>query len=159
MLKRWLKRAAIAVVLLAVAGVLALGGTGTGHPMVFPIQRSLDWRIYPLTTFSFADGLFVTMAETRYLDAVSRRIARIGGVPVAEALEMDSSIRCPHGWTSRRSSAWGFQTGSGTRSCDRPPPAHAEFTLLHGGSGLAASAEAGAWPAFDREANYCAARR
>jgi tetratricopeptide (TPR) repeat protein len=69
---------------LELIGLLAPASLGTGHTMIVPVQRPLDWRMVPLSTYLFADGLFVTAAADPSL--VGARVEAIGGVPSAEAL-------------------------------------------------------------------------
>lgn len=72
---------------LELIGLLASGRQGTGHTMIIPLQRALDWRFYPLATYLFDDGLFVTLAADAHRDLVGARIRAIGGVPTEAALE------------------------------------------------------------------------
>jgi len=71
---------------MALVEVLASGGPGTGHTLVVPLQRALDWRHYGLAFYDFADGLHVVTAAARHGELEGAKVLAVGGVDAAEAL-------------------------------------------------------------------------
>ena len=71
---------------MAVLEVVASGGPGTGHTLVVPLQRALDWRHYGLAFWDFADGLYVVHTAARLAPLAGAKVLAVGGVAAAEAL-------------------------------------------------------------------------
>lgn len=73
--------------ILELMGIAALPGTGIGHTGIPPMQRPLDWRFYPIYTWLFDDGPWITLAGAGAEEALGARILAVGGRPVEEILE------------------------------------------------------------------------
>ena len=87
---------------MALLRVLAAGGPGTGHTMVVPLQRALDWRHYGLAFYDFADGLHVVAAAARHGPLAGARVLAVGGVEPAEALaRLAPYVAADNEWTRR----------------------------------------------------------
>ena len=72
---------------MALLEVFASGGPGTGHTLVVPLQRALDWRLYGLVFWEFDDGLHVVDADATSEDLVGARVLELGGVDPRQALD------------------------------------------------------------------------
>lgn len=60
---------------------------GDGHTRLIPLfEPSLKFRLFPLKTYWFKEGIFVQAADKTYADAVGGRVVAIGGVPVEQVV-------------------------------------------------------------------------
>jgi len=68
--------------------ILALPGPRDGHTGIYPLDPShaRPLNLYPLRLYDFADGLHVVAAQPAEL--VGRRVAAIGGVPIARVVQL-----------------------------------------------------------------------
>jgi len=73
--------------ILALMGIAALPGAGTGHTGIAPFQRPLDWGMYPYFVWRFDDGAWITLAGAGAEDALGAEILAVGGRPVDELFE------------------------------------------------------------------------
>lgn len=60
--------------------------SGAGHTGVFPLQRPVDWEIYPFYAYLFDDGLWITVAGAGAEEALGSEVLAVGGRPVEELL-------------------------------------------------------------------------
>ncbi|MGH9947977.1 MAG: S41 family peptidase [Pyrinomonadaceae bacterium] len=58
-----------------------------GHTrLIPPFEPSLKFRLFPLKTYFFKEGVFIQAADKTYVNAVGGRIVSIGGVPVEQVV-------------------------------------------------------------------------
>ncbi len=60
---------------------------GDGHTRLIPLfEPSLKFRLFPLKTYWFKEGIFVQAADKAYADAVGGRIVAIDGTPIEQVV-------------------------------------------------------------------------
>lgn len=122
--------------LLGLMDAMALpAASGAGHTGVFPLQRPVDWELYPFYAYRFDDGLWITLAGAGAEEALGAQVLAVGGRPVEELLaaaapsvSADNAVGREHrlaGWLSLA----GFLGGLGVTEGDGA----VELRLRHDG--------------------------
>ena len=54
------------------------------HTTIVPFQPAIDWHFYPLLTFMFSDGVYITDAPREYRHTIGKRIVSVAGKSIEQ---------------------------------------------------------------------------